>query len=235
MAIPKFLTFTGADDNTDIAGMLELSSQYPIEWGILFSPKRHGTPRYPSVAKVHEFAEANCIGRNFKLRMSAHFCGAYARTILEGKFSLVEKLFEDVLLTFHRAQINTAGPVGVEAASALPAWARSWAKRPILQSRDAQCFPLWTEIDWLYDCSGGNAIATNEWPEEPTERLVGYAGGIGPDSISRVMAGIYGRAINYWLCMESGVRTDDRFDLEKCRAVCEAVYGKTPAKQLEAA
>jgi hypothetical protein len=29
----------------------------------------------------------------------------------------------------------------------------------------------------------------------------------------------------YWIDMESGVRTDDRFDLGKCRAVCDAVYG----------
>jgi hypothetical protein len=29
----------------------------------------------------------------------------------------------------------------------------------------------------------------------------------------------------YWIDMESGVRTDDRFDIEKCRAVCEAVFG----------
>jgi hypothetical protein len=37
------------------------------------------------------------------------------------------------------------------------------------------------------------------------------------------------RAARYWIDMESGVRDDqDRFSIEKCRAVCEAVYG--PAK-----
>lgn len=30
----------------------------------------------------------------------------------------------------------------------------------------------------------------------------------------------------YWIDMESGVRTQGRFDLAKCEAVCRAVYGQ---------
>jgi hypothetical protein len=34
------------------------------------------------------------------------------------------------------------------------------------------------------------------------------------------------RDLTYWIDMESGVRDDDnRFSLDKCQAVCEAVYG----------
>lgn len=45
---PLFITFTGVDEHTDLRGMIALSAQYPIEWGVLFSPKRQGCEtRYP--------------------------------------------------------------------------------------------------------------------------------------------------------------------------------------------
>ena len=48
MRKPEFITFTGADDHTDVRDMVALSKLYPIEWGILFSISRQGTdPRYP--------------------------------------------------------------------------------------------------------------------------------------------------------------------------------------------
>ena len=241
MTLPKFITFTGADDATDVDGMLELSSRYPIEWGILLSPKRHGTPRYPSLDKVRAFAYSMCGQKRFPYRMSAHFCGDYSRALLDPNRSMtvapslsdrqINDPIGDLLLTAQRAQVNTSDPIGIEAASRLYAWGRSWAGRIILQSRRADCFPAWTEIDWLYDCSGGNGISAYEWPEEPTDRLVGYAGGIGPHNISQVLETAGYRATNYWLDMESGVRTDDRFDLEKCRQVCEAVYGNGQVSQ----
>ncbi|MBR0879526.1 hypothetical protein [Bradyrhizobium liaoningense] len=57
------------------------------------------------------------------------------------------------------------------------------------------------------------------------DRLVGYAGGISPENIHGVMSVLEQTTGRYWIDMESGVRTDDRFDIEKCRAVCEAVFG----------
>ena len=34
---PAFITFTGIDGSTDLAGMIKLAEQYPIEFGVLFS------------------------------------------------------------------------------------------------------------------------------------------------------------------------------------------------------
>ena len=48
MRRPAFITFTGADELTDVDEMVALARQYPIEWGVLFSPKLTGAdPRYP--------------------------------------------------------------------------------------------------------------------------------------------------------------------------------------------
>ncbi len=61
--------------------------------------------------------------------------------------------------------------------------------------------------------------------------LVGYAGGLKPSNIAQQLPLIAAAAGDgpYWIDMESGVRdADDRFDLGKCRAVCEAVYRSRP-------
>jgi hypothetical protein len=199
---PEFITFTGADDHTSIEDMRALSSKYPIEWGILFSPKRQGVdPRYPANESLSKLV---CSG----LRLSAHLCGDYARGIMEGRsFALGMRVFG-------RVQVNHPEPIP-ERIAALPA-------RGIAQTRGA--FPNDTSVDWLFDASGGRGITPAAWPAHPG-RLVGYAGGITLQNVIDVLAAGVGAAVPYWIDMESGVRTDDRFDIEKCRLVCEAVYG----------
>lgn len=73
----------------------------------------------------------------------------------------------------------------------------------------------------LLDASGGRGIDT------PIEVLkgnykVGYAGGMNPDNVgeklSYLMENVDG---DFWIDMESGVRTDDWFDLDKVRKVLE--------------
>ncbi len=87
-------------------------------------------------------------------------------------------------------------------------------------------FPSTEAIQWLYDPSGGFGREPAAWPRHPGgDRLVGYAGGIGPDNAARVVEAI-GADGPYWIDMESRVRTeDDWLALEKCRQVCVAVFG----------
>lgn len=70
----------------------------------------------------------------------------------------------------------------------------------------------------LFDPSGGRGIGGHAWPSPPPATRMGYAGGIGPDNIEQVLDQVapLGAA---WIDMESGVRTDDRFDLDKVREV----------------
>lgn len=207
---PEFITFTGADEWTSIDGMRALSRQYPIEWGVLFSPKRQGVdPRYPGGE-----AQSRLLWSN--LRLSAHLCGAYSDAIMAGQPIL------DIpvdLGYFRRIQVNHATPDPTRIVEFRKGWG---PMRCIAQARGP--FPDDDSVDWLFDASGGRGVAPAAWPAHPG-RLVGYAGGIGPDNVLSVLAAGVGSAAPYWIDMESGVRTDDRFDLEKCRAVCEQVYG----------
>lgn len=205
---PEFITFTGADDHTDISEMIALSKQYPIEWGILFSPSRQGVdPRYPGGDAQSRFLWSG-------LLMAAHLCGGHSRDIMDG-------LSLDIpvdLGFFNRIQINHGGPNPRR----IEAFRQGWGPRCIAQTR-ATKFPKDTSLDWLFDASGGRGVTPAAWPPYPG-RLVGYAGGIGPDNVASIIGEINASG-PYWIDMESGVRTDDRFDLSLCRRVCEAVYG----------
>ncbi|MET4720710.1 hypothetical protein ABIF63_004816 [Bradyrhizobium japonicum] len=214
---PEFITFTGIDNWTELYDIHALSLKYPIEWGILFSPERQGSdPRYPEGDALSRFMWSN-------LRLSAHLCGEYSRRIMAGE-SVVDICPVD-LGCFARVQINHVDPVPARIVEFRNGWGKM---RAIAQTR-ADEFPRDTSVDWLFDRSGGRGEAPTAWPAHSGgDRLVGYAGGISPENIRGVMSVLEQTTGRYWIDMKSGVRTDDRFDIEKCRAVCEAVFGAGP-------
>jgi hypothetical protein len=223
-AKPKFITFTGADDKTNIVEMMTLSSQYPIEWGILFSPKRQGTGRYPSLEFVKDLIAMHWCRR--PLHMAAHLCGADAREVIEGGTSHWSEMLCE---SFGRAQINTADPKVQPAL--IGQWAGALKLRAILQCRGD--FPDVTAVDVLFDASGGRGISPASWPRPRGGRLNGYAGGLNPLNVAdavQTISGLFSEGdtgASYWIDMEAGVRNEaDEFDLGKCRAVCEAVFDK---------
>lgn len=74
--LPQFITFTGADRADLVPEMRELAKDYPIEWGILFSPARQGkSPRYPAGIDLFRIADG-------QLRLSAHLCGGHSRRVM---------------------------------------------------------------------------------------------------------------------------------------------------------
>ncbi|MBX3653235.1 MAG: hypothetical protein KF686_03560 [Ramlibacter sp.] len=202
------------DDATDPQGLIALADDYPVEFGLLFSPKRQGLePRYPALSKLAWFAE------ELPVRWSAHLCGADARSVIERGYTA----HEDLLGSFARCQINTADPSVQH--SQIGEWAARRNLRAILQCRGA--FPQVASVDVLYDPSGGRGISPTSWPRAVNTTYCGYAGGLRPENVAEAVRMIGGFADRYWIDMESGVRDEhDRFDLGKCLAVCQAVYGR---------
>jgi hypothetical protein len=106
--------------------------------------------------------------------------------------------------------------------------ARQRPLRFILQARELASFEpvvaTAAEIgaDVLYDPSGGRGVETAEWPTLPTSSVyMGYAGGIGPDNVDSVLNVLLSDRSrgDFWIDMESRVRTDDRLDLALVRDV----------------
>lgn len=208
---PDFITFTGVDDATSLVDLFALSSVYPIEWGVLLSPKRSGNdPRYPGHEKALKFLNSSMV-------TAAHVCGGYAKAVMNR---------EPIphLGMARRVQINHVDPD----LEAVVDYSRGTGFRVILQARDELAFPTDLRVEWLFDQSGGKGERPQGWPPYPEyqpQRRVGYAGGIGPDNVRQILTQI-GATGPYWIDMESSVRDEnDQFDIAKVRAVCEAVYG----------
>lgn len=212
---PEFLTFTGVDDCTSLTDMIALSKRYPIEWGVLFSPKRQGVDRrYPLTPINVGLAQAH------GLRMAAHLCGGYARRVaVYGAAAVVSEID---FIPFQRVQFN-----GQSAATNCAAWARINGMKPILTTKSYN-FPATVNVTWLFDQSGGRGKLAQKWPRHEEERLVGYAGGLDASNIVGIGGVI--AAIDpigpYYMDMEGRMRDEnDWFDLNRCEAVCKAVYG----------
>lgn len=126
-----------------------------------------------------------------------------------------------------RVQVNTASGA---ATGRIAAFAASLGDgvRGILQYRDPGAFPTDPAVDWLYDRSAGNGILPDAWPAPAGPNPVGYAGGLGPDTVAGALAAIALRhpaGVPFWIDMETRIRdADDRLDLDLCESVLSTVY-----------
>ncbi len=213
---PVHITFTGLDASALAPDVLALSREYPIEWGILFHPTRQGSGRFPAIDEIEPFLARD-------LRLSAHLCGGYARDVVEGAGAPIA--IGTQLHRFVRIQVNTAQR-GVRPA-VVAEFARSFGARGILQCRGFERFPEDPTVDWLFDRSGGQGRLADRWPVPSAPgTFVGYSGGLGPDTIEAALVAIarsHPGHIPFWIDMESAIRTNEKFDLAKCRRVCEIV------------
>ena len=69
----------------------------------------------------------------------------------------------------------------------------------------------------LFDRSGGKGLVPSSWPLIRNDVFCGYAGGLGPETLSEELLKIFemtnGQEI--WIDMESKIRTEKKFDLGK--------------------
>lgn len=218
MLRPDFITFTGADDKTQIGDLVMLAGEFPVEFGILFSRKREGDARYPSKNWVN-------LLRGRGLPLAAHVCGSYAEEIVRTGDSELKH----VLARFDRVQVNTAAPVDLDLMAEFGAKLsrRAGDHVPIiLQTRSE--IPEDDRFHWLFDASGGRGVTPPAWPLPPRKRSVrfGYAGGLGPDNVEEVLAVLPGNR-PAWIDMETRIRNaSDEFDIGLCRDVCRKAFGE---------
>lgn len=220
------VTISGADDGVDRKELDALAEEFPfVEWGILLSRSRVGTPRYPSVENISRLASESPPGR-----IAFHLCGEPARQTMAGQGPEPHGAV--------RFQLNGFTELALGGKDRTPL--ASWIARcedelcpVILQvgnlkalevaARFAEPFDL---VSALYDESGGRGEASLRWPDMPEdpELHVGYAGGLTPDNVEwyiRKLETMKPLDALTWIDMESGVRTQNRFDLTKVRSVLE--------------
>jgi hypothetical protein len=236
------VTITGADDRTDPAALCKLSAEFPfVEWAFLLSASRFGTPRYPSrswLMETEEVLRATHVkyAGHDHVRYAVHFCGQCTRDTMAGDCKWLDDISPG------RVQLNGFNmPPTPDFLALAKETSRQRPLRFILQARELASFEpvvaTAAEIgaDVLYDPSGGRGIETAEWPKLPSSSVyLGYAGGIGPDNVGSVLDVLLSDQSrgDFWIDMESRVRTDDKLDLALVRDVLvkARLSGSGPAK-----
>lgn len=230
----QHITFTGIDDNTDIKALTEIQREFPIaEFGVLTSYHWYENGnRYLDPLIINEL-------RGNGLNLALHVCGSAAHDAALGKWKHIdETIFEPStpvgIELFKRIQLNLAerndNPkfccipliIGQElivqqrAELELPLFEntlKKWKERP---------FPHRDTISALLDSSGGRGIDTplKVWP---SSGKIGYAGGFNPDNVEEKLTFLMSHVTQgtFWIDMESGVRTDDWFDIDKVYKVLQ--------------
>jgi len=215
---PAFISFVGVDLNTDLDELKKISDRWPGKtmWGILYheSPSSRKYPnRYPPLSVTRDLFDK-------KVQIAAHLCGQTVKGFTDQRGSRIPFLAYDLI------QLNALQyDMGAVISSA------NVYKIPIVLQHRSSTLPetasdLENKIIYLHDKSGGKGIVSsaNSRPESLSPSwLIGYSGGITPENAAQVNEEVPDGF--YYLDMESGVRTEDWFDLKKCRAVMEAVYG----------
>jgi phosphoribosylanthranilate isomerase len=220
----KYISITGADDQVDIGELVRLSREFPlVEWAILYYPNRTGENRNPSAAWRSEFL-ARCDFAN----KAAHLCAtAVPSFVAEGLD------FEPELRQFQRIQLNfTRERLTEERLPQLVSRVRRESGTAFMTQDNekntgvADLFAGVANHQILFDASAGHGVSPDQWPVPVAGKFCGYAGGLSPANIEfeldRIQRAAGGQP--YWIDMESGVRTDNQFDLEKVGLVLERVY-----------
>lgn len=222
------VTMTGADDATDPERLVDLWETYPfVEWGILVGSS--SGQRFPSVEWIKRLVEARERTCNL-MRLSLHVCGRFLREIAAGKSSLDEYLGPQ-LAAFQRVQLNWHGErqspqVGENVLSAFCKLdGFGWEPELIFQF-DGVNDDLWRPAGRRFACSGlfdrshGAGVVPGEWPQCSSDIACGWAGGLGPDNLAAEIPRIDAKAwaaLNYWIDMETKVRTDDGIEFDLAR------------------
>lgn len=226
----KFITFTGADDNTPIQDLVNFTQTNPrVEWGLLLSLVKGGSPRYPSADWWDKFYLDDS---HIFQQCSGHVCGKAAVQISYGSWDMLDSKYASLFPVY---QINLFGfKEPVSGGDFVRGLSNTLADAIVIQAdgvhdymADFDIYKASVDTRVLYDKSGGNGIVGDYSTPHPTH-FSGYAGGFTPDNIieelKKLEQVVGDREI--WIDMESGVRTNNFFDLNKCKRVYDLVYSK---------
>lgn len=223
----ELISFVGVDAHTDLNELdTELPYQQQLELGVLFS-KRRMSGRYLPIEDCHMF-----LNRKTVFQKSLHLCGSEAIN----DFIEYQPEMLDLVRKADRIQLNFSMK-SVEPEKLKERLTNALAEHHhiILQlNKSKKDFvedflkskPNRDRLSILHDGSGGFGRVIQS-PESPLENyFTGYAGGIKPDNVASIVEMIDKENPNdlpYYIDMESGIRTDGLFDLDKCIQVIKRV------------
>lgn len=227
----KACTLTGVDEKTSFDWIRSVSEDYPFaEFAVLYSMTPDDKDdRYPTRAFIDGFADAM---EGSAVRTALHICGRAVAAFVAGDADV-----RTLAARFGRVQINfnaSRAPFTVEElAQAIAAVGHPVITQHFPSNAVVSAFVTASNHHVLFDASGGNGRRGEGWPDRVSGKYMGYAGGFGPETIALDTMGaeLHARGEDYWIDMESRIRTGGLLDPEKCLAVLDRVepWTKVPA------
>ena len=215
------VTLTGIDEKSDPEALLNLARHFPFVELAVLAGTRDGEPRMPGRHWIRKWiAKAN----QAHVATAIHLCGTRSRAARNGDWQDLTELTAG----FGRVQVNLPPTERGAAAPTLKDFAKFLQRRVIVQHQGpwkTSEAARYTNLDLLADESDGRGIPSfTSWPPPRDGRLSGYAGGIGPASIDQTVEfAEHWPQHRIWIDMESGIRTNDMFDMTKAVSVCAEV------------
>lgn len=218
----RYVSLTGADEEVKTKDLSALAQDYPfVEWAVLLMPEAAGNPRFPTAGWIEDF-KRDYTGDHTAM----HLCGSAFLRFIEGDKEILE-----TMSGINRIQLNlkfgdVEGRYDPQALAARAKENPQWQFILQYTPDKAGVLDLFSNIEnyaVLFDESAGRGLSPERWPAPLDGHFCGYAGGIAPENIKKTLTDVAAAAGDYetWIDMESGVRTDDRFDLAKVRSVLD--------------
>ena len=210
----RFISLTGADDKTTVKELEYLSEKYSLfECAILIFPEAKSSNRNPTAGWRKHLYKSSVKNK------AIHLCGTSINDFAQQKISIMQDI-ESV----QRVQINLQ-----------PRWASEKLYENLIKvveknshiefitqynEQNKPYFHYWENVvnhSYLFDGSLGKGICPDKWISPVKNKSCGYAGGLSSENIFENLSKIFGVANDepFWLDMESGIRTDNNFDLKK--------------------
>ncbi len=240
----RCVTLTGADHFINPHDLLDISLQFPfVEWGILYHAQRQGDgSRYPKIQWIKDLIKTindtltGKAGRPCPQppQFALHLCGVEANETfmkMNGLPALFDVEPHHMTIAFKRVQMNVNlrnGPFEVKHIT--QALLNNQIQHEVITQHNKSNQPLalldsenYPNHTLLFDASGGRGVTSNAWSKPiPNISECGYAGGLGPDNLLENLNKIEQVCHQpYWVDMESSLRENDRFSLQKCREVLQ--------------
>lgn len=229
------LSITGADNNTKINELTQLSEKhYGLELALLYFPEKENQNRNPGQTFRDEFfnqikkentALHLCGKKVFEEILSPYFTSTNVFKELQkasrlqlninARFDLFSKL---EIHTIYEKLLNEGFELILQYHTRSEHWILDF-----IEKRNNE------KINILLDSSLGKGVYCENFVIPPPlmgyNYPLGFAGGLNENNIAHAHEQI--KKLNlksYWLDLESGVRTKNEFDMSKATALCEKVF-----------
>ncbi len=217
------VTFTGIDLWTDLQRLSDISQKHPyVEFGLLLSKDwQENGPRFPDPDIIWKLAN---IWSNQPFHLSLHLCGELAIAAAKGDYTILDTMIAPNLFSiFERVQLNLDSKPMFDVLHRMS----KTDKEVIVQMRTAALCQQFLKggspdgMSYLIDFSGGRGLDTPVEVVNVSGIHVGYAGGIGPENVEAKLRTLleYPSDGEFWIDMETRVRTEEKFDLDKVEEV----------------